>query len=207
MSADFIRLTNSEKLATEQRSRTDAEGSSHLEHFQRVAAADVGRIPTPFVRYFEDGASSIDLAVDASGADQAFSVTPGATEILRVQSVALVMQLAAAAAIDEFGDLAALGSGLLLKGYRTIDSVATEVCDLFGGQPATSNLQLVGAGAVEFRSVDSTFALTCEIDLRARPLRLSGAEAATLQLTVRDNLSALGSFIAIARGVREDLLG
>lgn len=196
-----ILLANDKRLASEERSRS-VGSATHKEHYQKFAAVPVGALPLPLRRYLKESGGSVEMAVDGSSTAVNFELAPGATEVFRVESIAFVVKLASAADFDKFGDLTALGNGLLVQ---TIDSDDSEIVDLLGGQAIKENFDLLSVGSLALKSGAGSDGLQAVIT-PAVPIRLDGAASELLRVTVQDNLTGLTRFRAFVNGVKEDTL-
>ncbi len=194
MSQSNIRLANDHRLASEQRTRTIGD-SSLLVDYQEVAISNIGSQPLPLAKYFTN-ASSMEMAVDGSTPVD-FAVTPGATEIYRVESLVLVMALAAASTMTAFGDIAGdLGVGLTLD---LLDADGAVIADLLGGTPIRSNNDLATVGTVIRHEVSTTHTLKAVI-VPGSPLRIEGGDEEKLRIKVSDNLSGITRMRCFLRG-------
>ena len=201
MSANNLLLHNDARVATEQRSRS-AGGVTYLEEFQRLSSCPIGEMPLPLAVYMEAAGGSIEMAVDGSVTAAKFDVTPGVTDVFRIYSVALIMSLASAPEFTEFGNLAAIASGITIEAQ---ESGGDTIVDLLGGQPLKSNNDLDAVGRLDVRTGAASWSLRCELALHT-PVRLDGAAGERLRATVADNLSGLTRLRAFVSGVSEATL-
>jgi hypothetical protein len=181
MSRSNILLANDRRIATEVATR-----DGHDEHVQLTAPIGVGALPLVAGRYFAlDG--SINAAVDGATEAQNFDLQPGADEILRVHRIGFQMTMASEIDWAGFGDLGALGVGLLLQ---LVDADEVEISDLLGS-PLKTYADLGMIFDLTYQTNESTaFVLTGRWTLPA-PLRLEGADSERLRIVVRDDLSSL----------------
>jgi hypothetical protein len=181
MSRSNILLSNSRRLATDERSR-----DSVFEHYQLIGAVAVGCAPVFAGSYLRAG-DSADLAVDGSVTPVEYVLAPGGSEVLRIYRLRLVLQTATAAELTDFGDLAALTNGLTMEVVDADDAV---VVDLLGGEPLKSNLDIVAACSSFEILAATSHAILATFDLPV-PVRLDGGTDERLILTVNDDLTGL----------------
>lgn len=198
---DQILLSDASRLATESRTRS-VNGATHTEHHQHVSPLPIGVVPLPLVQYLATSAPSIEMAVDGSSTSVSFDLTPTSSQIFRIYQIDLVMVLGSSGLMTSFGDQAELTNGITLD---VLDSDLASIVDLFGGQPAKSNNDLVAVG--DFAVVELGASYTYETIIKpAVPIRLDGGDGERVRLVVRDNLSTLTRLRACARGCLESTL-
>jgi len=172
-------------------------------------------VTEPFRQFFtDDGAptGSEDMTVNGSTTEQEFFITAQAEKDVYIKSISVVIS-DAGAALNEFGNLAALTNGCKFThftsdGGETVinDSLTTnfEFVRLAIGNPSFGN----GANSFRANNVSGTSeAFLPVIDMQAifgmpLGLKLRKGTLDRVIFTIRDNVSALDQFDAIGYGVR-----
>lgn len=200
MSDSSLRLANDERLATHQSTRTIG-GSSVLVQTQQVALAGIGSQPLPLQKYLKTSADSVEMAVDGSSTAVDFDIAPAAAEVFRIEKLVFVLSLASLPTLLEFGDIAALSTGLSMK---ILDGEEATILDLIDGENLKSNNDLAAVADLELLTFGASYTLRATV-VPSSPIRLEypdeGAER--LRVTVADNLSTITRMRCFAQGKQE----
>lgn len=159
---------------------------------------------TPFREYFIDSAGSSDMVVNGATTNVTFSINASSTQDTYVKTIAVVI-VDAGATLSEFGNLSALSNGIKFE-WDTQDIGATIINDGIKTnfeffrqalqEPIIQN-NVVGAAEGILINIDMQKLLGLQYGLRLR----KGTND-KLSFIVRDNLSGITQFDAIAYGIK-----
>jgi hypothetical protein len=182
--------------------RINGEGEAHVVVHPHPPR-DESIVSIPYRSYFTNGAAT-DMRVDGSSTAVEFSIDADGNDEVFIKTVSIVIA-DAGAALNEFGNLAALTNGLDFE-WQTSDKGTVTIADqlktnfdfvrLAGGQPTTAVLSNV---------IGTSEAFLCVIDLAelfAIPygLRLRKGSTDKLIFRVNDNVSTVDRFDIIGFG-------
>jgi len=166
----------------------------------------------PFRSFFTTSAGSSDMLVDGSTTNVEFSINADSTKDTYIKSI-IVTIVDAGAALNEFGNLTALTNGVLFVwetqdlGTTTLnDGIKTnfEFMRMALGNPA------IGGGTTAYLAsnvVSTSEAFTPVIDFNLLfglqyGLRLRAGTNDKISFTIRDNVSTMDQFDALAYGLK-----
>ena len=173
---------------------------------------DEDESPDPYRQFFANSAGATDMLVDGSSTSQEFFIQADAVSDIYVKSCSMVIS-DAGAALNEFGNLAALTNGVDFewvtqdKGTLTIGSglkTNFDMVQLSTGQPA------FGDGTAAFRASNvsgTSEAYIPHFDFNAIfgmmwGLRLKKGTTDKIVWRINDNVSTMDRFDCVAFGLR-----